>query len=343
MKKLGKLCSVALLVMVLGGCQAKEKQPLTEETTINSTTVKKKTPSNPNKKEKPRTKKDNQAQNKQERKQDGSCSTGEKQGENLWNSEKAASLESFVIKWGETLDQTYQSYAPKRNVDLYGLYLPDAVLDNNTNMVLKENKQNVDIEWSSTGCGQKAYQLVAVYSDAATQPYLKQHVYFFVLEGQTPHVFLTQQNQGNPENNLYFSETQNEALKNGFASILRGEEPVVPVKEATPQVSHDYNQATANFIQQRAGTYYDENNQPFFKLDETYFTDVHAQSGKKYKIAGISDSNPQGMLTIAWDMDDFAARYGRENLGPGPQPFMFVITDNPDVLESQRGDSYTRR
>ncbi|MFW7394196.1 MAG: DUF4767 domain-containing protein, partial [Vagococcus fluvialis] len=82
------------------------------------------------------------------------------------------------------------------------------------------NEQPVEMEWSETGTGEKAYQLVAVYSDAETQPYLGKHLYYFVLEQGKPKVLVTQQNQGNEMNYLYFNETENQALRDGFSNIV---------------------------------------------------------------------------------------------------------------------------
>ncbi|WP_242617256.1 DUF4767 domain-containing protein, partial [Enterococcus faecium] len=61
-----------------------------------------------------------------------------------------------------------------------------------------------------------------VYSDAETEPYLKKHVYLFGFQQNQPKVLVTQQNQGNPDNYLYFNETANNELKNGFNQIVYG-------------------------------------------------------------------------------------------------------------------------
>ena len=71
----------------------------------------------------------------------------------------------------------------------------------------------VSAEWSESGTGQADYQITAVYSDAETEPYLKKHVYLFGFQQNQPKVLVTQQNQGNPDNYLYFNETANNELK----------------------------------------------------------------------------------------------------------------------------------
>ncbi|MCW8794631.1 DUF4767 domain-containing protein, partial [Enterococcus faecium] len=80
----------------------------------------------------------------------------------------------------------------------------------------------VSAEWSESGTGQADYQITAVYSDAETEPYLKKHVYLFGFQQNQPKVLVTQQNQGNPDNYLYFNETANNELKNGFNQIVYG-------------------------------------------------------------------------------------------------------------------------
>ncbi len=138
----------------------------------------------------------------------------------LWNPQKADSLREFMVGFSQAMDQQYNEYTPSKNVDLYGVGLPKAVLGGDWTMAV--NDQPVQVEWSDTGEGSKPYQLVAVYSDADTQPYLKKHVYFFVVENGVSKVYVTQQNQGNEQNYLHFSETQNADIKNGFSQIING-------------------------------------------------------------------------------------------------------------------------
>ena len=132
------------------------------------------------------------------------------------------------MSWGPTMDQQYKQYDKNNSVDLYGLKLPEAVLSNSWTMAVGESP--VSVEWSTDGEGTKDYQLVAVYSDAETQPYLAQHVYFFVLQKGQPKVLVTQQNQGNEKNYLYFNQSQNQELNNGFSQIISNQQVVQPVK-----------------------------------------------------------------------------------------------------------------
>lgn len=139
----------------------------------------------------------------------------------LWTPEKEQRLSVFMERWGETMNQTYQSYHPSNNVNYYGIMLPQAILENE--MYLAVNGRRVSSQWSETGTGEEEYQIVALYSDSDTQAYLSKHVYLFVYFKEEPIVLVTQQNQGNDDNNLSFTATENDALREGFSNIADGE------------------------------------------------------------------------------------------------------------------------
>lgn len=137
---------------------------------------------------------------------------------NLWTSEKAATLADFMKSWGNTMGQEYHAYEPGNNVNFYGVTVPDKVLDKSMQMVV--DKQEIPIQWSTTGMG-AGYQLVAVYSDAKTGSFGAMHLYFFVLVDGQPKVYVTEQNQGNEQNYLYFHETDNQELKDSFENLFK--------------------------------------------------------------------------------------------------------------------------
>ncbi|HHK0762473.1 TPA: DUF4767 domain-containing protein, partial [Enterococcus hirae] len=141
----------------------------------------------------------------------------------LWDTNKASQLETFVPQWGKTLGQEYKSYNLQNNVSLYGTPLPQAVINGDWKMAI--NEAPVTVQWSEDGTGHADFNLVAVYSDVETGEYLGQHVYFFGFQNGQPKVYLTQQNQGNENNYLYFNETQNQQLKQGFTDIINGQTP----------------------------------------------------------------------------------------------------------------------
>ncbi len=163
-------------------------------------------------------------------------SSSEEVKNTLWDSEKSTQLATFVTQWGKTLGQEYKSYNPQNNVSLYGTPLPQAVINGNWKMAI--NEAPVTVQWSEDGTGHADFNLVAVYSDVETGEYLGQHVYFFGFQNGQPKVYLTQQNQGNENNYLYFNETQNQQLKQGFIDIMNGQTPQTPVvEEATQQAT----------------------------------------------------------------------------------------------------------
>lgn len=172
-------------------------------------------------------------------------SSSEEVKNTLWDSEKSTQLATFVPQWGKTLGQEYKSYNLQNNVSLYGTPLPQAVINGNWKMAI--NEAPVTVQWSEDGTGHADFNLVAVYSDVETGEYLGQHVYFFGFENGQPKVYLTQQNQGNENNYLYFNETQNQQLKQGFIDIVNGQTPQTPVvEESTQQATTTTTQATTD-------------------------------------------------------------------------------------------------
>lgn len=188
-------------------------------------------------------------------------SSSEEVKNTLWDTNKASRLETFVTQWGKTLGQEYKSYNLQNNVSLYGTPLPQAVINGDWKMAI--NEAPVTVQWSEDGTGHADFNLVAVYSDVETGEYLGQHVYFFGFQNGQPKVYLTQQNQGNENNYLYFNETQNQQLKQGFIDIVNGQTPQTPVVEESTQqvttteesiVSSDYPSAYSVDLYERAET-----------------------------------------------------------------------------------------
>lgn len=132
-----------------------------------------------------------------------------------WNPQKKAELAAFMASWGTTMGQNYREYYPGNEVSFYGTYYP-SVLNNNT-------YDGVPIQWSYDGMTANTHNVVGIYSDIDTAVPRKEmgnHLYLFVLYNGQPSVLITMQNQGNNENVLYFDQTQNADLMNGFAQIV---------------------------------------------------------------------------------------------------------------------------
>lgn len=145
-----------------------------------------------------------------------STASSEKKPAALWNQDKAKQLQSFMTGWGRSMKQQYESYTPGNSVNYYGISEPDLM----SSMPPALNNQKISIAWSDDGQSNADYALVAVYSDAVTAPDMDAHLYFFVIHAGQPMVLITQQDQGNDNNWLYFSVTANKDLQNGFARII---------------------------------------------------------------------------------------------------------------------------
>ncbi|MBO1307595.1 DUF4767 domain-containing protein [Enterococcus sp. 669A] len=146
----------------------------------------------------------------------------------LWNAEKGQALEGFMAQWGSGMGQQYENYSNGATGDFYGMSIPNQALER---AAIDGKKANLALEKNVTS--NQGRHLVAVYSDAAHSGYMNKHLYLFVVDQGQPKVYVTMQNQGNSENLLYFEETENQDLKNGFAAIVANTKGY----QATPQAS----------------------------------------------------------------------------------------------------------
>ncbi|ASZ08287.1 DUF4767 domain-containing protein [Enterococcus thailandicus] len=221
MKKVS-IISLLFTVLLLTACQQNKEinstassTKITQETTANSTAAVKKEV------ETSTSFVSTESSNQQMTMESSSSSIKESQVVNiLWNEAKAQQLNTFMASWGQTMKQSYKEYGPGNNVNLYGLQLPDTVLANTNGWQATVNNVPITLTWSENGEANAGYALVAVYSDVETQASLAKHVYFFTIDAGVPKVLVTSQNQGNPDNYLYFKETENQQLKDGFTEIV---------------------------------------------------------------------------------------------------------------------------
>lgn len=222
--KMKKVSIISLLftVLLLTACQQNKEinstassTKITQETTANSTAAVKKEV------ETSTSFVSTESSNQQMTMESSSSSIKESQVVNiLWNEAKAQQLNTFMASWGQTMKQSYKEYGPGNNVNLYGLQLPDTVLANTNGWQATVNNVPITLTWSENGEANAGYALVAVYSDVETQASLAKHVYFFTIDAGVPKVLVRSQNQGNPDNYLYFKETENQQLKDGFTEIV---------------------------------------------------------------------------------------------------------------------------
>lgn len=135
----------------------------------------------------------------------------------LWDASKSSELATFMQSWGQEMGQQYRSYDDHVQANYYGLQVPQDIFDGKWTTVI--NQTPVSVEWSENGEGQADFQIVAIYSDIDHATPAGGHLYFFGFQQKQPKVLITQQNQGNQNNYLYFKETANESLKNAFIQL----------------------------------------------------------------------------------------------------------------------------
>ncbi len=98
----------------------------------------------------------------------------------LWYSQKKAQLQQFMADWGQRMNQTYKEYTPGNSINFNGVQAPDGLVGNVT-MQPAIGQHPIYLEWSENGQVKDGYALVAVYSDAETQPEMQKHLYLFTI------------------------------------------------------------------------------------------------------------------------------------------------------------------
>lgn len=126
-----------------------------------------------------------------------------------------------MVTWGSWMNQKYYQYWQGNSVDLYGLRVPDDVMGDYRIWDIAYLGETITLEWSHNGVNNPGeYALVAIYSDAATQPaYADKHVYLFTIKDGVPRVMITMQT-GWIDGRLHFYETENYDLRVGLAAIV---------------------------------------------------------------------------------------------------------------------------
>jgi len=207
---------------------------------------------------------------------------------NLWSQTKTQKLSSFMVTWGKTMQQTYDRYEPGNNTNFYGLKYPLELKKGN----IMVNNQSASLAWSSTGQGTADYEVVGIYSDSKNAG-MNAHLYLFTIHDGGPVVLVTQQNQGNEENKVYFKTTDNNNLKNGFSKIVSGqatssaESQTTTSKQSQQQTPQPYDISSS-----WQGTWYSVDDQN--KMYKITFTD-HTMS---------SSSDDTKSFTAKWYLTD---------------------------------------
>lgn len=217
------------LLFFLAGCSANkteetsstEKVVTTESSTSQSTSTKSANATS-TEASKSRTTESSEQQSSNEQSAQPQASTNTAQASQpvthvLWDDSKSAELATFMQSWGQEMGQQYRSYDDHVQANYYGLQVPQDILDGKWTTVI--NQTPVSVEWTETGEGTADFQIVAIYSDIDHATPAGGHLYFFGFQQKQPKVLITQQNQGNQNNYLYFKEIENESLKNEFIQL----------------------------------------------------------------------------------------------------------------------------
>lgn len=146
----------------------------------------------------------------------------------LWSDEKEKALEDFIAhQWGPSFDppQVYRSYSPENPLNYYGVTVPTTLLKGSSYQMTPDFAGQVpNLIWSENGLVEDGdIALVAVFADTEHTKVTRSpssHLYLFTIVDGQPQVWITEQNQGNPEKKLYFNRTKNQQLQDFFANLV---------------------------------------------------------------------------------------------------------------------------
>lgn len=219
-----------------------------------------------------------------------------------WTATQKRELADFMSSWGAEMGQAYQAYDPTNNGDFYGIKFPADLL--NGSRTVKVDGQAAEFKWSAAGEKTSGYQVVAAYSDTETANYAAKHFYLFTLSAGQPKVLVTMQNQGNEDNSIIFKETENQALKNGFAQIVGGKQPAELQTSQAKGAPITTMEEADRLI--RKGNISDYHDQPYVFSSE-------AQADGSYVLTIASGAKGQDIFTLTPNHDGtvrIAVQYG---------------------------------
>ncbi|NQG97866.1 DUF4767 domain-containing protein [Streptococcus suis] len=232
-----------------------------------------------------------------------SSSTSSSSQTGLWDAAKTEALRRFVIdQWGPSFSppQYYVSYGPDRQGNFFGVNLPSGVLSGSGQQMtpdfLGETPELVWSETSQVEAGKTA--VVGLYSDIENTKFPSAHLYLFTIKDGQVIAWITEQNQGNPENRLYFRPTKNQELQAFFENLALGESSAVATETSSvtaANTSVDTKNLTieqaANWAKAHAATRYGV---PFTKDDflSQVVTNVQSSDGLVYIEVREDHSSP---------------------------------------------------
>lgn len=149
--------------------------------------------------------------------------------EEIWNQEKSNTLSRFMDSWDDKMGQHYVEIKEGSHMRVpWADDIDDMITKGETMQpALESTDVPIKTRWADGRYDNGVYNVVAVYSNfqyEEGQPEIglgsSGTMYLFTIYNHKPLVLVTQQNQGNPKNYVYFKETENVDLKKGFAHIV---------------------------------------------------------------------------------------------------------------------------
>lgn len=134
-----------------------------------------------------------------------------------WSSSKQHELSLFMTEWQSRMNQSFVGTYNGQQPNYYGLKFPTSITNGRLNGHIKFNDITTDVTWSPDGSGHATHKLVAIASGKISNDNFNLALYFFVIENNQPIVYVSQTTNGD---DLYFSETKNTDLQNGFTDIF---------------------------------------------------------------------------------------------------------------------------
>ncbi|MBZ5946457.1 DUF4767 domain-containing protein [Leuconostoc gasicomitatum] len=134
-----------------------------------------------------------------------------------WSADKQNKLSSFMSAWQSKMDQSFVGTYDGQEPNYYGITFPTDLTNGKYNNHVKFDEVTTAVTWSPDGSGESANKVVAIASGKVSKNNFNMALYFFVIQNNQPKVYISRTTNGD---DLYFSETQNNDLKSGFANIF---------------------------------------------------------------------------------------------------------------------------
>lgn len=137
----------------------------------------------------------------------------------LWNEDKDQALADYMTQFNQIMGQNHISYTPENNGDFYGVPIFPDLID-----LVAIDEIPVEVNWLTDELQDDTLNIVAVYSNIAeNREDMEHYLYLFSIENGEPMVYVTAQNQGQPDGLIHFAPSQNQDLQSAFQQIVEAE------------------------------------------------------------------------------------------------------------------------